>query len=86
LNYSAAALLDHVRDFVRHQSQVTRRLTWTKEDVMTVGKRARVEASDRELCACVGVDANRCQIDGEAVREWTLYGDGQWRARARDRG
>ena len=85
LQHGAAALLDHVRDFVRHQSQVSRRLAWSKKDVMPVGKRARVEASDDELRPCVGVDANRCEIDGEAMSQRALDGDRQGRARARNR-
>ena len=80
LQYRAAVLLDHVRDLVRHQAQVARRLARTKKDVIGVRKRARIQFPDGQLCVCVGVDANRSEIDREAARQWVLYRDRQRRA------
>ena len=80
LQHCTAALLDHVRDFVRHQAQVTRRLARTEKDVIGVSKRARIQFPDGQLCVRVRIDANRSEIDREAAREWVPYRDRQRRA------
>jgi hypothetical protein len=51
-----------VRDFMRHQTQVSRLFTGAEKDVIAVRESARCETSDDSLRTGIGVNTNRREI------------------------